>query len=128
MIELVPVTSIYAGLCGMLIVALAVRVALMRRRNRIGYGDGGLDDLGCAIRAHSNAVEYVPLALVLLLLLEINGIRVAVLHVLGSVLVAGRLGHAWGLSHSKGVTAGRMYGTVATWLVIFAAGLLNIVL
>jgi uncharacterized protein len=38
-----------------------------------------------------NAAEYVPLALVLMLILELNGASAAWLHVLGIALVVGRL-------------------------------------
>ena len=39
--SLFPITSIYAALCGLLVLALAVRVAHIRRSQKIGIGDGG---------------------------------------------------------------------------------------
>ena len=46
------------------------------------------------IRAHANAAEYVPLALLLLLILELNQTQPMLLHVFGCVLIAGRILHA----------------------------------
>ncbi len=128
MIELVPVTAIYAGVLAILVIYLSFRVAMMRRAGGIGIGDGGNSSLSKAIRVQGNAVEYVPLALVLLLLLELNGAQAAMLHALGGTLVLARVLHALGLSSTAGVSIGRLYGTMLTWIVILSAGVLNILL
>ncbi|MEM1088739.1 MAG: MAPEG family protein [Pseudomonadota bacterium] len=128
MIELVPVTALYAGALAILVIYLSFRVAMMRRAGGIGIGDGGNSSLSKAIRVQGNAVEYVPLALVLLLLLELNGAQPAMLHALGGTLVLARVLHAWGLSSTAGVSIGRLYGTMLTWIVILSAGVLNILL
>jgi len=44
-----------------------------------------------AIRAHGNAAEYMPLALVILLLLDVSS---ALLHALGATFTIGRLAQA----------------------------------
>ena len=75
MIELVPVTAIYAGVLAILVIYLSFRVAMMRRAGGIGIGDGGNSSLSKAIRVQGNAVEYVPLALVLLRTRAHNGPR-----------------------------------------------------
>ncbi|MEM6576681.1 MAG: MAPEG family protein, partial [Pseudomonadota bacterium] len=111
-----------------LVIYLSFRVAMMRRAGGIGIGDGGNSSLSKAIRVQGNAVEYVPLALVLLLLLELNGAQATMLHALGGTLVLARVLHAWGLSSSAGVSIGRLYGTMLTWIVILSAGVLNILL
>ncbi len=121
MIRLVPITALYAALSAALILALAVRVVLLRRATRTGIGDGGHDPLALAIRAHGNAVEYIPVILVLMLLLELNGVSGAVLHALGATLLVARVLHGWGLSRSGRRSFGRFYGTAATWLVLLAA-------
>ncbi len=40
---------------------------------RVAYGDGGFSELQSAIRIHGNAVEYIPIAIVLMLFMEMNG-------------------------------------------------------
>jgi uncharacterized membrane protein YecN with MAPEG domain len=79
---------------------------------------------------HANFVEYVPLALVLMLLAELNGVNGAALHGAGILLLASRGLHAFGLGRSSGRSFGRFYGTAGTWLVLLglSAALLGRVL
>ena len=112
------ITSIYAALGAILVVLLALRVVLHRRRTAVGLGDGGDRDLQQCIRVHANAIENLPLALLLLLLLELRGIPAPWLHGLGAAVIISRLLHAWGFSRRKGVSMGRFAGTLGTWLVM----------
>ncbi len=91
------ITSIYVSLSALLIVRLAFSVIKLRRKNRVSVGDGGNEELQLAIRTHSNAVEYIPIALLLLLTLELNGAPTILIHVLGATLLIGRILHAMGL-------------------------------
>jgi uncharacterized membrane protein YecN with MAPEG domain len=75
---------------------------------------------------HANAVEYLPIALILLLILELNQTEPLLLHVFGILLLLGRVLHAWGLSMSPGVTPGRGFGMVLTWGTIAAMAVLLI--
>lgn len=121
-----PITALYAGLLGILVLILAFRVVAVRRATAIGLGDGGNALLFSRIRIHGNAAEYVPLALLLMLLLELNGGSARLLHGLGIALVIGRLAHAQGLSQSTGVSAGRFIGNVLTWSVILIAAVRDV--
>ena len=121
-----PITAFYAGLLGLLMLILALRVVAVRRATAIGLGDGGNALLFSRIRIHANAAEYVPLALILMLILEINGGSARWLHVLGIALVVGRLAHVQGLSQSSGTSAGRLVGNVLTWTVILVAAIENV--
>lgn len=109
---------VYAGLLGLLLIALSVNVVLARRRFRVRLGVGNEDGMQQAVRVQANFAEYVPLAVVLLILAEMTDMPTAAVHVAGIVLLTSRVLHAWGLSHSPGRTFGRFYGTAGTWLVI----------
>ena len=76
-----------------------------------------------AARVQANFSEYVPLAVVLLVLSELSGLPAAMVHVAGIALLASRVLHAWGLSHSPGRSFGRFYGTAGTWLVVLGLSL-----
>ncbi len=91
------ITSIYASLLALLIVKLSLAVIKLRRKNRVSVGDGGHEELQLAIRAHANAVEYIPITLMLLLTLELNGAPKILIHILGVTLLTGRILHAMGL-------------------------------
>ena len=118
------ITGIYAAIAALLIVILGVRVTLRRRAVQVGIGNGGDAILARRIRAHANAAEYVPLALLLLLILELNQTQPMLLHVFGCLLIASRILHGFGLSMSPTVTPGRAIGIALTWFVIAAMALL----
>jgi uncharacterized membrane protein YecN with MAPEG domain len=120
------VALLYAGLNGALFLALSWRVVRLRRRYGVGIGYNGKQDLNRAIRVHANFGEYVPLALILLLGLEVGGLAGWALHVLGGTLLAGRLLHAYGLGRESGRSPGRSLGTGLTWLMIGVSAVLGI--
>ncbi len=121
-----PVSGLYAALSGVLIVALAFQVIRVRRKTATGLGDGGHDELRRAMRVHGNAIEYIPVCLLLLLLAELNGIQAPWLHAAGLLLIISRLAHARGLSKSAGISPGRFLGMVGTFTVIIGLAVLNL--
>ena len=92
----VPVTLLYGGLSGIIVVGLAINVSFLRGRYKAGVGQVP-PELIPAVRAHGNATENVPLALVLLAILELSGVPSLWLHALGGTFVLGRLLHAAGM-------------------------------
>ncbi len=68
-----PVSFLYAGLLGLLLVALSTQVVLARRRYRVRLGSGTDEGMQQAIRVQANFAEYVPFAVLLLVLAEITG-------------------------------------------------------
>jgi uncharacterized membrane protein YecN with MAPEG domain len=120
------ITMLYAGLCTILVVFLGLRVVRFRFRHRIGIGDGGNAILQQRVRVHANAIENLPLALLLLGGMELNGYPPGLIHGFGATLFASRVGHAWGLSHSSGTSKGRFLGTLFTWLLMLAMALFAI--
>jgi uncharacterized membrane protein YecN with MAPEG domain len=109
-----PVTALYAGLLALLLVVLALRVVRLRWKFGVGLGDGGEKAMTRAIRIHGNATEHVPVALLLLLVAELNHAGPALLHACGAVLVVARVLHAMGLAKSAGASWPRAAGTVGT--------------
>jgi uncharacterized membrane protein YecN with MAPEG domain len=119
------VTMLYAGLCAGLLFALSVRVIRKRRQLSVSVGDAGDEEMTRRIRAQANFSEYVPIALLLILLLELAGTPTALLHLLGIVLLVGRLLHAWSLTARSGWA--RVAGMTMTFAVLVSAGALNVV-
>src|SRR5215475_6311742 len=104
------ITGLYAAIAALIVVILGIRVTLRRRALKVGIGNGGDAVLAQRIRVHANAIEYLPLALLLLLILELNHTQPLVLHIFGIALILGRIAHAIGLSSSPGITPGRGVG------------------
>jgi uncharacterized protein len=120
------VSGLYGGLLGLLYLFLGWQVVVHRRRSKVGLGAGGDPALERAIRVHGNFAEYVPLFLLLLLLAELGGAVPWLLHVLGAVFLVSRIGHAYGLSGSGGISRGRFFGTLFTWVSLLLAAVLNL--
>ncbi len=112
------IAGIYAGLCGVLLVVLYLRISQRRLSAKIGLGTGGDDELERRVRAHGNFIESAPLALVLLFLLEHAGAQAGYVHAFGVALVVSRLAHAQGISKTSGRSSGRFFGSIGTVLVI----------
>lgn len=114
------ITLLFAALHALLMLALAARVAFHRHSQKVGLGDGGDKRLMRKIRVHANFVEYVPLALLLLALLELSGLSAIWLWSLGGTLLFARVLHVIGLSLRSGYSFGRFWGTLLTWGVLAA--------
>lgn len=93
----ISITPIYASLLALLYIWLATRVISYRRQNRISLGDNDDPELRQRIRTHANCAEYVPVGVILMLLLELQGAPDWVVHASGLCLLVGRISHAIGL-------------------------------
>lgn len=125
-LEMIQFTSFYAGLLAFVFVVLSFRIILMRRKFQVGIGHGEQKELHRAIRVHGNFAEYVPLALFLMLLLELNQTESWLMHVLGLSLLVGRMFHAMGLGKSAGTSMPRFIGGVLTYSMMLVAAALNV--
>ncbi|MFN2301681.1 MAG: MAPEG family protein [Gammaproteobacteria bacterium] len=124
---MITITPLYAAPLAILLVGLVLRVVALRRRLKVGIGDGGERELAKAVRAHGNAAETIPIAIVLLLLAELAGVGSALLHGAGIALLVGRLLHAYGLSTRSGMSFGRFTGMVLTLLAIAVLAVVSVV-
>lgn len=93
------VSALYAVLGALLLIKFSFDVVRLRMQYRVSYGDGGFSELQSAIRVHGNAVEYIPIALILLLFMEMDGAETWMVHICGLLLLAGRLMHYYGFHH-----------------------------
>ena len=112
------VAGVYVAANILLLVYLAFRVVQRRFRDKISIGDGGDKDLALAIRVHGNASEYVPAAMIGLIVLVMLHAGSLLIHICGGAFTAGRLLHAFGFSRS--VLPSRQLGVVLTWLSMLA--------
>jgi uncharacterized protein len=87
-------TLLFAGLCALMQCVLTVLVIRRRVATGIALLDGGDAELVRRIRAHGNFSEITPMALLLMLLLELSGVAAVWLAALGALLVLSRFLHA----------------------------------
>ena len=90
-------TAVYAALLAILYVVLAARVVARRGSTNVMEGSNGDDVLEKRVRSHANFGEYVPLALILIALLEGGGGNHVLVQVLLLVLLVARLLHPFGI-------------------------------
>ena len=124
-LTLVPVFSAFFAV---LFVLLSINVIKARRRHKVGIGTGRNKSVERAMRVHANFAEYVPFALLLIALLELNKANSLLLIGLCSVLLIGRLVHAYGVSMENERFAYRVSGMLMTFAVILIAGVANLVI
>jgi len=90
------ITLFYASLLALLAFVLALWASVRRGTTKTIIGQGEIGGpLHRAIRAHGNLIEYAPIFLIVLALLEMTGAGNGMLHLLGVLFVVGRLSHAY---------------------------------
>lgn len=123
-------TATCAALLALVYLGLAAWVMAGRLSGNVLHGDGGDDALAKRIRAHANFSEYVPLALILIGLLEMQGAGHGLVQGLLLALLVGRILHPFGMlapPNAPSQFACRGGGTVLTVGVIGIAAVLLLV-
>ena len=122
------VTSLYTAILGILFFILSLRVIQLRRRLQIGLGDAGNEDLLRAISVQANLAEYAPIALLLMYFLEVQINYSWLIHLLGIILILGRISHAYGVGQSVENYKFRVFGMASTFTVIILISLFLLLL
>lgn len=125
---MITITLFYASLLALWMLVLSWRVIAYRRKHLVELGTSGDRELAFRVRAHGNLTEHVPIALILLALIEMQGASPWLVHALGLTLLAGRLSHGWSFSFAKGRMSGRATGVVLTFTMIAASALIGLFL
>lgn len=120
------ITSLYAGCLALLYLGISGWVVRVRVQQKVFAGDKGDPVMANAMRLHANFAEYVPLALILILLAELQGAPALALHALGAGLLLARAMHAAGMARMPHVSPLRGGGALLTFLVLFFGGAANI--
>ncbi|QDP00948.1 MAPEG family protein [Thalassotalea sp. PS06] len=120
------ITGFYTGILALLHITLSFKVIGLRRRFQVGLGDGENKDLRKAIRVHGNFIEYVPMAMLLFAIFEVNQGSPMLLHAIGGALVTCRFLHAIGVSKTAGTSWQRFVGVLGTFLAILILAVINI--
>ena len=120
------VTSIIAAVLTIIFVRLSFAVIGLRRKNKVGLGSGGHEDLERAIRAQGNFAEYVPFGLILIACLELNGAPWWLVAIPGISLIAGRLIHAKGIQVPPPDFSKRVLGMKLTFVTLITLAVLNV--
>jgi uncharacterized membrane protein YecN with MAPEG domain len=120
--EALEAAAVWSGLLILLLIALALLVVRQRQKHKVLLGHGDVPSLEQASRVFGNAIEYVPAGIAGLTLMALVGGHPSAIHAVGASLLLGRVLHAFGLSRTAGVSAGRAAGSLLTWLALILIG------
>ncbi|MGF1550640.1 MAG: MAPEG family protein [Sphingomonadaceae bacterium] len=98
---MLPITLTIAGAAALLNIWLSARTSALRRRLKVLIGDGDNRALAARMRAHANFIEYTPLFLILLALVELTLGPALWLWGLGIFFILGRIAHLFGMEIDK---------------------------
>ena len=121
------ITSLVASIAAIIFVHLSFNVIKLRRKNHVRMGNGGVEELERAIRAHANFAEYVPIGLILLACLEANEASWWLVLLPGIALIIGRIIHAIGVQEPPPHINKRVLGMKITFLTLISLVALNLV-
>ena len=119
---LLSVTPIYIAILGLLFIPFTLRAGLYRVKSKILIGTGDDPEMLRRIRGQGNFVETVPIALLLIIAMELVGAKDMWLHGLGSALVLGRICHYVAITEI-GPSVCRPIGMLSTLLTILISSL-----
>ncbi len=120
------ITSLITSVLTIIFIKLSFAVIGLRRKNKVGLGSGGHEDLERAIRAQGNFAEYVPIGLILIACLELNGAPWWLVAFPGITLIIGRLIHAVGINEPPPNFSNRVLGMKFTFYTLIALVLMNL--
>ena len=120
------VTSVIASVLTIIFVRLSLAVIGLRRKNKVGLGSGGHEDLERAIRAQGNFAEYVPFGIILIACLELNGAPWWLVIIPGITLIIGRLIHAKGINEPPPDFSKRVLGMKLTFMTLIGLVVMNL--
>lgn len=114
-----PITSLFAAAFAIALVALSFPISLRRLKVGDMIGDSADEALHRRIRAQGNFIEYVPLGVVTLGLVEAHAGPAWLVVAIGTTLVLGRVLHAVGMLAVSGPVRG--FGMIFTYLALLSA-------
>lgn len=121
------VTPIYGGLAALMFALLTFRVIQLRGVTKIGLGFEDNRGLQRAIRVHGNFAEYVPFVLLLMAFAEFQNVPIWRVHLIGILLMAGRVIHIVGVLRDPEPPRLRVAGIALTLTAVINAALANLV-
>ncbi len=119
----VAAVGIYAGIMGLIAIWLGVIVGGWRQKTGVSIGDGGNIDLVRAMRGQANFTETVPLTLIMMVYMALAGAPALAIHILGVLLVVGRIIHGLHFAKPGQPRWQRALGSGLSFLVLLAASL-----
>lgn len=114
---ILPISLTMAAASALLVLWLGARISRLRVATKVMVGDGGNSLILSRMRAQANFIEYTPIVLILLALVELAHGTSAWLWGAGIAYIVGRILHAFGMDRA-GANALRGIGIVITYVTL----------
>ncbi len=107
-----PITLFYAAILTIFALVLSFGAGSFRGKTGLSvlFGEPPNMELAEKVRRHQNFLEYVPILLIVMGAIELNGGSTTFLHVVGALLITVRIAHAVGIKHDNLGHPGRLVG------------------
>jgi len=122
-----PITLLTTAILGLIYSVLCINVVRQRIKAKIAIGHDN-PALLQHYRAQANFMEYVPLCLILLALLENVGRYPLFILIVSVSLIVARILHAWGMTRPRELHWARRIGALLTLLVLWACCVLSLII
>ena len=121
------ITSLYAGILGLLFFFISIETIKARRSKQISLGAGSNNEIQHLVSAHSNFSSYAGFFLLALALSEYSRqFPMLLLHVLGLVFVVGRILHFLSMRTEVMDFKKRVAGMMMTLFPLVLISLMNV--
>lgn len=107
------VTAAFIAIFALIQIPMTLAVGAVRFKSGVQFMDGGDQDLLRRMRSHANFTESVPITMLAMAAAEITGSSEQFLCIVGSIFLAGRLGH-YASVRLRGWTRIRPFSMLAT--------------
>jgi uncharacterized membrane protein YecN with MAPEG domain len=115
-----PITLTISAAAALINLWLSIRVSRVRIASKVLIGDGNVPMLAARMRAHANFIEYTPMFLILLGLVELARGSATWLWLVAIVFILSRILHVFGMDRvtTNALRATGFVGTVIATLVL----------
>ncbi|MFC4698676.1 MAPEG family protein [Glaciecola siphonariae] len=121
-LSILHTSPLYIALLGLLFIPFTMRAGLYRLKSKIFIGTGDDPEMLRRVRGQANFIETVPIAVFILIAMEMLGASALWLHSLGIALILGRIFHYIGLTEI-GPSIFRPIGMFATIVMILTGAI-----
>jgi uncharacterized protein len=124
---MLPITLTTASLLAVLLFVLSIRVIQARVKNGVSLGIANHPELEVRVRSQANLIEYAPIVLILMGLIESAGGSRTILLAAAAVFIVARLAHPLGMP-KPAPNALRFVGTIGSFLTLVSLGIYGMIL
>ena len=120
------ITGLYIAILALAQICMIIWIVESRYKEKVVLGTGKSEILEIKTRIYGNFIETVPMALLLMLIAEINGASQFFIHAMGILIIVSRISHAKGLITPPGYGGFRKIGMMLMMLTYLIGAALGI--